>query len=213
VWSSMYGGLVPIAIQFAIVTGIFIAADWRFAKDPDGWDPTAIGETDALNDYGNLDSIANHLIGPARTTSVPYTTSLFDLGVTAFTLAIIRAIGVPDASGPFTAGPGWADLYAPVSILFAVALIGPIVTLIRPTWVAFRLAARALFDGVFIVLLLVSLSLGQWVVPTPSATPQDNMARIADGINLAIRISIGVAIVLTAVSLVLELRRLRQIRS
>ena len=212
-WSSMYGGLVPIVIQFAIITGIFIYADRRFAKDPDSWDPHHIGATDPINDYGNLDGIANQLIGSAKTTSVPFTTSLLDLGLTAFGLTILRSIGVPDATGPFAPGPAWADLYVPVSVLFAVALIGPIVTLIRPSWVGFRVATRALFDGTFAVLLTISLALGQWVVLAPSTTPTDELVGLVDAINLGVRIGVAVTIVFTAVSFVLELRRLRQIRA
>ena len=51
---------------------------------------------------------------------MPYTTSLLDLGLTAFGLAMLRAIGVPQTTGAFAPGPGWADLYIPVTILFAV---------------------------------------------------------------------------------------------
>jgi hypothetical protein len=212
-WSSMYGGLVPIVIQFAIITGIFIYADRRFAKDPDSWDPHTVGLTDPINDYGNLDGIANQLIGSAKTTSVPFTTSLLDLGLTAFGLTILRSIGVPDETGPFVPGPGWADLYVPVSVLFAAALIGPIVTLIRPSWVGFRVATRALFDGAFAVLLTISLALGQWVVLAPSTTPTDELVGLVDAINLGVRIGVAVTIVFTAVSFVLELRRLRQLRA
>ena len=147
VWSSMYGGLVPIAIQFAIVTGIFIYADRRFSRDPDAWDPHTVEPGDPITGYGDLDSISTHLIGPAKTTRVPYTTSLLDLGLNAFGLAFLRAIGVPETTGPLAPGPAWAELYVPVTTLFVLGLIGPIVTLIRPTWVEFRVATRALFDG------------------------------------------------------------------
>jgi hypothetical protein len=212
-WSSMWGGLLPILVQFVIVTGIFIYADRRFSRDPDAWDPHTVDGGDPISNYGNLDSIANQLIGEAKPARVPYTTSLLDLGLTAFGLALLRAIGVPDATGPFAPGPAWADLYAPVVALFAVSLIGPIVTLIRPTWVQFRLAARALFDGVFTVLLLVSLSIGQWIVLAPTTTPTEELTDLVEVINLGIRIGVAATIVFTVISLVLELRRLRQMRA
>ena len=212
-WSSMYGGLVPIVIQFVIVTGIFIYADRRFARDPDAWDPHTVDGGDPISNYGNLDGIANQLIGDAKPTRVPYTTSLLDLGLTAFGLALLRAIGVPDATGPFAPGPAWANLYVPVTALFAVSLIGPIVTLIRPTMVEFRVAARAAFDGVFMLLLLISLTIGQWIVLAPSMTPTDELTGLIDVINLGVRIGVAVTIVFTAMSLVLELRRLRQLRA
>ena len=102
----MYGGLVPIVIQFAIVTGIFIYADRRFARDPDAWDPHTVEPGDPITYYGNLDGISDKLIGEAKTTTVPYTTSLLDLGLNAFGLAILRAIGVPQTIGAFAPGPG-----------------------------------------------------------------------------------------------------------
>lgn len=212
VWSSMYGGLVPIVIQFAIITGIFIYADRRFAKDPDTWDPHTVGLADPINDHGNLDGIATKLIGQAKPTTVPFTTSLLDLGLTAFGLTFLRAVGLPEQTGPFAPGPSWTDLYVPVSVLFAVALIGPIVTLLRPTWVAFRVASRALFDGVLAGLMLISLALGQWVVLAPSTTSTDQLSTLVDTINNGVRIGVAVTIVFTAVSGLLELRRLRQIR-
>jgi hypothetical protein len=211
-WASTYGGLVPIAVQFAIITGIFIYADRRFAKDPDSWDPYHVGATDPPLRYGSLDVIANQLIGSAKTTTVPFTTSLLDLGLTAFGLTILRAVGLPDQTGAFAPGPSWTDLYAPVVVLFAASLIGPIVTLIRPTWVGFRVATRALFDGVFAVLLLISLALGRWVVIAPSTTPTAELKTLIDTVNLGLRIGVAVTIVFTVVSGILELRRLRQIR-
>jgi hypothetical protein len=212
-WSSMYGGLVPIAIQFAIVTGIFIYADRRFAKDPDAWDPRTVQPGDPITNYGNLDGISDKLIGEAKTTTVPYTTSLLDLGLNAFGLAILRAIGVPQTTGAFAPGPAWTDLYAPLTVLFLLALIGPIVTLVRPTLVEFRVATRALFDAAFAILGLVSLAIGQWVVIAPNVRATEDLVDLVDAINLGVRIGVAATIVFTAVSFVLEVRRLQQIRS
>lgn len=212
-WSSIYGGLVPIAIQFGIVTAIFIAADRRFASDPDRWDPFTVGSVDPGLDDRSLDGIATHLIGSAKPNTVPYSTSMLDLAVTAITLACSLAIGLPDSAGPMTAGPSWANLYVPVNILLAVALVGPIVTLLRPTWTQFRVAARALFDGVFLVLLAISLAIGQWIVVADPATATPRLVDVVGLINAAVAISIVVTMAFAAVSLVLELRRLRQMRT
>ena len=212
-WSSMYGGLVPIAIQFAIVTGIFIYADRRFSRDPDAWDPHTVEPGDPITGYGDLDRISEHLIGPAKTQTVPYTTSLLDLGLNAFGLAFLRAIGVPETTGPLAPGPAWAELYVPVTALFVLGLIGPIVTLIRPTMVEFRVATRALFDLGFLVLATISLALGQWVVIAPNQTPTAELVGLVDAINLGVRIGVAATIVFTVMSFVLEVRRLRQIRN
>ncbi len=212
-WSSMYGGLVPIVIQFAIVTGIFIYADRRFSRDPEAWDPHTVEPGDPITGYGDLDRISDQLIGSAKTQRVPYATSLLDLGLTAFSLAFLRAIGVPDTTGPFAPGPAWADLYVPVTALFVLGLIGPIVTLIRPTMVEFRVASRALFDGAFMVLAAISLAIGQWVVIAPNQAPTEELVGLVDAINLGVRIGVAATIVFTAMSFVLELRRLRQLRA
>ncbi len=133
--------------------------------------------------------------------------------MTAFGLAFLRAIGVPETTGPFALGPAWAELYVPVTVLFVLGLIGPTVTLIRPTLVEFRVATRALFDAGFMVLATISLALGQWIVLTPSTTPTDELVGLIDAINLGVRIGVAVTIVFTAVSFVLEVRRLRQLRA
>ena len=144
---------------------------------------------------------------------MPYTTSLLDFGLNAFGLAILRAIGVPQTTGAFAPGPAWTDLYVPLSVLFALALIGPIVNLIRPTWVEFRVASRAFFDGAFTVLAAISLALGTWVVIAPNQTPTEELVGLVEAINLGVRIGVAATIVFTAMSFVLELRRLRQLRS
>jgi hypothetical protein len=210
-WSSTYGGLIPIAIQFVIVTGIFIYADRRFARDPDAWDPMTVDAPEVSTAYGNLDGIANNLIGKASTSSVPYATSLLDLALTAFGLTLLRSIGLPAAMGPFAPGPGWAELYAPVSLLFAVYLIGPIVTLLRPRWVRFRHASRAAFDAVFTVLLLISLALGNWIVLSPGTIATEDVTGVITAANLGIRIGVAVTIAFTALSCALEVRRFRQL--
>lgn len=212
-WSSTYGGLVPIAVQFVIVTGIFIYADRHLASEPDRWDPFTMGESDPIANYGNLDTISNQLIGKATLTSVPFTTSLLDFALLAFGLAILRAIGLPDQVGAFAPGPGWAELYTPVCVLFAVGLIGPIVTLLRPTAVRFRALTRALYDGAFAVLMAISLALGNWIVIAPGVTPTADLVDLIGVINLGIRIGVAVTLVFTLVECALEVRRYRQLRS
>ena len=41
-WSGFAGILVPLAIQFMIVTAIFVWIDRRWVNDPDGWDPRTV---------------------------------------------------------------------------------------------------------------------------------------------------------------------------
>lgn len=211
-WSSTYGGLVPIVAQFIVVTGIFIYADRRFASDPDSWDPFTVTALDAGIQYRGLDGIASKLIGPAKPNRVPFTTSLLDFALNAIGVGFLWAVGLPVSIGVFAPGPGWANLYLPALGLFAVALIVPIITLVRPTLVAFRVATRAFFDGAITVLMLISLAMGQWLVLAPGVTPTPALTGVIDGANIGIRIGLAVAIVINGLSAGLELRRLRQLQ-
>ena len=46
----------------------------------------------------------------------------------------------------------------------------------------------------------------------PNQTPTEELVGLVDAINLGVRIGVAVTIVFTAMSFVLEVRRLRQIR-
>ena len=211
-WSSMYGGLVPIAIQFRSSLG---SSSTRTGGSPGIRTPgTRTPSNPATPSPATAISTGSQTTSSARprTQTVPYTTSLLDLGLNAFGIAFLRAIGVPETTGPFAPGPAWADLYVPVTALFVLGLIGPTVTLIRPTWVEFRVATRALFDLGFLVLATISLAIGQWVVMAPNQTPTEELVGLVDAINLGVRIGVAATIVFTAMSFVLELRRLRQLR-
>jgi hypothetical protein len=212
-WSSAYGGFVPIVIQFVAITAIFIVADRRLTSDLGRWDPFTIGTADPSLDHGSLDGIGDHLIGPARRTTVPFATSLLDLALVALGLTWLRVVGLPSEIGFVAPGPGWADLYVPVVVVMVLALIGPALTLARPAWTQFRVATRALYDGAIAVLGLVSLGIGQWVVLAPSATTAGDMAAVIDAIDSYVRVGVAVAVVISAFSMLLELRRLRQMRA
>jgi hypothetical protein len=212
-WSSAYGGFLPIVIQFVAVTAIFIVEDRRLTRDLERWDPFTAGAADPSLDHGSIDGIGDHLIGPARRTTVPYATSLLDLALLALSLTWLRVIGLPSEIGFVAPGPGWANLYVPVVVVLVVALFGPVVTLIRPAWVEVRVAWRALVDGAVAVLGLISLGIGQWVMLAPSATPTGDLAKVIDAINTYARIGVAVAVVISGFSMLLELRRLRQMRA
>ena len=42
IWPGFAGIVVPLALQFAIVTAIFVVIDRRWISDPDGWDPRTV---------------------------------------------------------------------------------------------------------------------------------------------------------------------------
>ena len=121
------------------------------------------------------------------------------------------AIGLPSSIGIVKPGPGWADLYWPLTVLIAASLVVPIVNLVRPRWTEFRAAGQAVLYALWIVLLIVSLSLGSWIVLIDPSSATASEVSGVDFVNSIIRVSIAITIVFTAVSVALELRRLRQL--
>jgi len=206
--STIYGGLVPIAIQLTIVTAVFVFIDWRFVRDPDGWDPRKVASMGPDVDFSTVDGIARQLIGPAYPRLVKVTTSILEIGLLAVALTAWLTFGMPDRIGFLAPGPGWRDLFVAVTVVIVLSLLTPVVTLVRPTWTRFRVAAHVLVDVASITIGAVSLSLGSWVVLADPATATPDMVGLVELVNGIVRVSIAGTIVLTAITGALELRRL-----
>ena len=212
-WGAVYGSLVPLAIQFTIVTAIFVYIDHRYTSDPDRWDPRTVASIGSDVDVSSLDGIATQLIGKEHPRAVPITTSVLEIGLLAVALTAWLVIGVPASLGFMEPGPGWRDVYVPATFVIVASLVAPVVTLIRPRWTRFRLAAHVVVDIASIAVGAVSLALGSWVVLSDPATATADMAALVDLINNIVRISIAITIVLTVVTGALELRRLLRMRT
>ncbi len=212
IWPGFAGILVPLAIQFTLVTAIFIAIDRRWIRDPDGWDPRTVNSMGPDVDVSSLDGIANQLLGKAHTRAVSVTTSVLEIGVTALVLTVALQFAPPERIGFMEPGPGWRDVYwAGIAILVA-AFITPVVNLVRPRWTRFRVASKAAVDLAVIVLGIVSLALGNWVLLADPATATAHEMNVVNGINTIARISIAATVVLTTGTAALELRRLLRMR-
>ncbi len=213
IWSGFAGILVPLAIQFTIVTAIFVWIDRRWIRDPDGWDPRTVTSTGPDIDVTTLDGISDQLLGKAYPRAVSIAASILEFGIAAVVLTVALQIGVPEQIEFFKPGPGWEDVYVPAIAVLVVSLIVPVVTLIRPRWTRFRVASHAAIDIAVVVIGLVSLALGNWVVLVDPATATADEVSFVEAVNSITRISIAVAVVLTAVSAALEIRRLIQMRT
>lgn len=207
-WSGLGGIVVPFAIQFLIVTAIFVVVDARWVRDPNGWDPRTVNAMGPDVDLSSLDGISRQLIGKAHPRAVAVTTSVVEIGLLGLSLAVWLAIGVPERFGFLAAGPGWRDVWLPATAVIVVAVATPIVTLVRPTWTRFRVAMHAFVDVATVVLGAVSLGIGSWVVLADPGTATADAARLVDLINGIVRVSIAATIVLTAINAALEIRRL-----
>lgn len=211
-WPGITGFLVPLAIQFIVVTAIFIAIDQRYINDPDGWDPRTVNSMGPDVDVSSLDGIANQLLGKAHTRAVSVTTSILEIGVLAVVLTVALQFGPPERIGPMAPGPGWRDVFVPAIAVLVAAFLTPIVNLVRPRWTRFRVASHAAVDIAVIAIGIVSLALGNWVLLADPATATAHEANVVDGINTIVRISIAGTIVLTAINTALEVRRLLRMR-
>lgn len=212
IWSGALGALVPIALQFTIVTAIFIWIDRRWIRDPDGWDPRTVSAMGPDVDVSTLDGLAIQLIGREHTRAVAVTTSILEFGLLAIGLTIWVALGGQEQIGPWVPGPGWVDIYPAATAVIVFALLIPIVNLIRPTWTRFRVVGHVFVDAATIVIGVVSLALGSWVLLADPATATPDLVELTEMINTIIRITIAAAVVLTVVTTGLELRRLWRMR-
>jgi hypothetical protein len=206
-WSGISAMLPPFAIQFPVVTLIFIFVDRRWVRDPDGWDPRSVSSMGPDVDLSSLDGIAAQLIGKQHTQAVAITSSVLEIGLLGAALTAWVAIGMPERIGFMAPGAGWRDLYTVITVAIVAALLIPVVTLVRPTWTRFRVAGHVVFDTATIVIGAVSLALGSWVVLADPASAPADADDLVGLINGVIRVSIAATIVLTAISLALEIRR------
>ena len=209
--STFPGILVPLLIQFGIVTGIFMLIDRRYVLNPDAWDPRTVSSIGSDVDVSTLDGLADQLIGKTAGNVVKVTTSVVEFAFIAIGLTVWLVVGVPQSIGFVAPGPGWADVWPAATVFFVISFLTPLVTLVRPTWTRFRAAAHAVVDVGLVVVLLWSLALGNWVVLADPATASIDERELVDLINQIVRVSIAISVVITALSGVLELRRLRQI--
>jgi hypothetical protein len=207
-WSAIAGVVLPFVLQFVIVTAVFIFIDRRWRSDPDAWDPRTVNSMGADLDVSSLDGISTQLIGREHRNEVPLSTSLLEIGLLAAALTAWLAIGVPEQIAFLQPGPGWTDVWTAATAVLVFALLIPVVTLLRPTWVRFRVAGHALTDIASIAVLAVSLALGSWVVLTDPATATQDEVELAGLIDAIVRISIAATLVLTIVNAALEIRRL-----
>jgi hypothetical protein len=206
---GVYGALAPFILQFVAVTVLFVIADDRYVRNPDGWDPRKVNGMGPDVDLGSIDGISDQLIGRAQVGSVKVTTSVLEIGLLAAAAVAWFTFGLPERIGVIAPGPGWRDLVGPVSVVIVLALLTPVVTLIRPTATRFRVAAHIVVDVASVALGLLSLSIGSWVVPAdPTAAAAAADVSLVALINDIVRISIAISVVLTAVNAALETRRL-----
>jgi hypothetical protein len=204
-----YGILVPLVLQFAIVTALFVVIDRWYRTHPDAWDPRTVSDVGGP-DFGSLDGWAEMLIGPERDGRAARAAATFELGAIAIFATWWVAFSSPASIGPVAPGPGWSDFEVPILALFVLWAIPSIGGLLRPDARRFRSFSRVAADVATIVVSVASLAAGDWLVAAPGFTGDADIGELVGLINGIVRVSLAAVVALTAVSLVLEVRRLRR---
>jgi hypothetical protein len=193
---------LQLLIQFAIVTPIFMAFDRHLEKYPDRWDPRT----------------PNRRHYPAVTVAAPTTVSRLEsisqIVAIAVFLAWIRTVrGLPSLIfGPaatfLKAAPVWHQLYLPVVLLALVQVAQSVINLIRPGWVLVRSFTRIAAGGAGLVICLFLLRAGVWVVPASGGNLSSGYQEAIAIVNKTLLYSLSAALVIQAIILLTELRRL-----
>ena len=185
--------------------------DRRYVLNPDAWDPRTVSSIGSNVDVTTLDGLADQLIGPTAGKVVRLTTSVVEFGVhrdRAHGLAGDRHPGEHRLHG---AGPRLDRRLARGDRAVRHLVDHPARDAGAPVVDALpgrRACARR--PGPFVVLAW-SLALGSWLVLADPSTATSDEVELLDLINGIIRVSIAIAIVITALSGALELRRFRQL--
>lgn len=200
------GIFVPLGIQFAVVTTIFIAIDRRWVQDPDGWDPRTVNAMGPDVDVSSLDGIADQVLGRARPRK-GLASAVIHLGFGALLLAFVLSIGVPRGGTILEAGPGWADVFVPVAAILAFALVPPLITILASARVRLKTAADIVVDVATTGVAAASLAIGSWVQVVAAPIDAEGASNLAELVNGIVRVSLAATIVLTLVRIAFALRR------
>ena len=212
--SAFAGAIVPIAIQFSIVTAIFVWIDRRWIRDPEGWDPRTVNSMGPDVDVSTLDGLAVQLIGKEHTRAVAVTTSVLEFGLLAIVLTIWLAIGVPDADRRLGARTWLGGRLSG----------GDRGHRVRPAHPG-RQSHPADLDAIPRRRARVrrrrdasSSASGRWPSAAGSSSPtrrrpRPTMVELTEMINTIVRISVAATVVLTVITTGLEFRRLVRMRT
>lgn len=191
-----------LLIQFAIVTFIFMAIDRHLEKHPDSWDPRkpnaahypALTPPKSANRVPRIESVSQ----------------IIAIGVFLGWLGAIRSLPFlvfGPAAAFLKAAPVWSRLYAPVVILAVVQAAQSVINLFRPDWVRLRSFVRLAAGAVGLVICFFLLKAGVWVVPGAANLSAGYQEAIVI-VNKTILWTLAAAVVIQAVILVVEFRRL-----
>jgi hypothetical protein len=185
--------------QFAIITGIFTLAERSGDRFPYGWKPSSSRPT--AKDERRI----------PRSQSIA---ELIVLGVFLFWLPALpyypRTI-FGDGTAVLRFGPGSQLLFQAVLPLILLGIVRSCILLVRPRWARFYWVMRLATTSASLVVLGLSLRVGEWVVlanPGGGGDPAHKLAWLAEKLNRGAGLGLIAMIVGCVVVWGVELRRL-----
>jgi hypothetical protein len=166
--------LFSLAIQFVIVTLVFIVADRYLTRNPDLWLHRKAGS------LGRRDPRAESRLGALIELVVIVVVALWWLSLPRYVLPYIHS-----TPGFIAAGPTWPSLYTWVLVLTLVQIIPAAVAVVRPQWRRFRIASNMIVHGAAAVAVFYFIRVGIWVVPLGTGATLAAHERLANTINQA----------------------------
>jgi hypothetical protein len=207
--TTLSGVPLAILIQFGIVTAIFVVADRAVTGETDSRAAVEAAEiAQKLAARPLLDRLAEQLIGADHPHVVPRRTSVSDIAINAIGAGWLILVRPPFYIGPMQSGHGWEPFQYAAIVVLGLAAIPPLVTLVRPGMARLRTVGRFLADVAFIAILGGSSMTGRWLILTDGTGATEQLRRSVDEINRWIGISLYIALGITIVMALLELRRL-----
>ena len=141
----------------------------------------------------------------------------------ASVFALVWLLSIPQAPflvlGPAAAflafAPIWSTVYVPMVLMTIGTIAVSAVNFVRPFWTPARSYARLAISSVSIGVFVALADAHEWLVARPGAVAPDgaSLNRVVEIANHAMQIGIIVALVITAIQIVSELRRLNARRN
>ena len=141
----------------------------------------------------------------------------------ASVFALLWLLSIPQAPflvlGPAAAflsfAPIWNTVYVPIALMMIATIALSAVNFMRPIWTPARSYVRLAIASVSIGVFAALLNAREWLVARPGAVGPDgaSLSKIVEIANRSMEIGIVVALIITAVQIVSELRRLNARRN
>jgi len=103
-------------------------------------------------------------------------------------------------------GPAWRLLHLGITVSTALSLVTPALILVEPDWRRYRWVVSLFSSGAFIAFAAASLWTSGWVVPA-SLPLEAGATHLAQRSNTWIAVGLGITVVLTALTTVVEVVR------